>query len=151
MNLEDINNLKDNQRNIERSQSKLLVDYLKQQDEFWEFQGLSEQIAFDKNQNDMILLSSQISEWIEKSKNEDQKKLLTEMFLKSIRISGYVFHLETISKHSISLYRQELANNKRLLSEKRSVELKYNQFEKESNEQIKTLKKEIEFISSANK
>lgn len=147
MNLEEINKLKDDQRNIERSQSKLLVGYLKQQEEFWEFQGLSEQIAFDKNQNDMILLSSQISEWLEKSKNEEQKKLLTEMFLKTIRISSYVFHLETVSKHSISLYRQELQSNKRLLSEKRSLELNYNQFKKENDEQIKALKKEIEFLN----
>lgn len=151
MNLEEINKLKDDQRNVERSQSKLLIDYLKQQDEFWEFQGLSEQIAFDKNQNDMILLSSQISEWLEKSKNEEQKKLLTEMFLKTIRISSYVFHLETVSKHSISLYNQELKTNKRLLSEKRGVELKFNQFEKESNAKIKSLEKEIEFINSTNK
>lgn len=151
MDINDINKLKDDQRNIERSQSKLLVEYLKQQDKFWEFQGLSEQIAFDKNQNDMILLSTQISEWLEKSKNEEQKKILTEMFLKTIRISSYVFHLETVSKHSITLYRQELETSKRLLSEKRSIELKLNQTEKEKDEQIKALKKEIEFISSANK
>lgn len=144
MNLEEINKLRDEQRNIDRSQSKLLVEFLKQQDEFWEFQGLAEQVAFDKNQSDMLLVSNQIYEWSLKAKDEN-KKLFEDLYLKSIRISGYVFHLETVSKQSIRLYRDEIKQNKRLLSEKKGIELKFRQMELEKNAEIENLKKQLEF------
>lgn len=147
MNEKYINDLKDNQRNIERSQAKLLVDYLKQQDEFWEFQGLSEQIAFDKNQSDMILLSEQLHEWYSKAKNDEQKKILENLYIKIISISGYVMHLETVSKQSIRLFRDEQRKSDRYLSEKKTLERRLILMEKEKDNEIKKLKDEIEFIN----
>ena len=142
-----INDLKDNQRNIERSQAKLLIQYLQQQDEFWEFQGLSEQIAFDKNQSDMTLLANQLFEWFEKAKNAEQKKKLESLYIKIISISGYVMHLETVSKQSVRLWREEKKNHDRILSEKKSLELKLLTLEKSKDEEIKKLKAELEFIN----
>ena len=142
-----INDLKDNQRNIERSQSRLLIEYLKQQDEFWEFQGLSEQIAFDKNQSDMVLLSEKLHEWYEKAKNAEQKKILEDLYIKIISISGYVMHLETVAKQSVRLYREEKRNYDRVLSEKKSLEFKLMTLEKSKDEEIRKLKEEIEFIN----
>ena len=142
-----INDLKDNQRNIERSQANLLIKYLQQQDEFWEFQGLSEQIAFDKNQSDMILLSNQLFEWFEKAKNDEQKKKLENLYIKIISISGYVMHLETVAKQSVRLWREEKKNHDRILSEKKSLELKLLTLEKTKDEEIKKLKAELEFIN----
>lgn len=147
MNEKYINDLKDNQRNIERSQAKLLVDYLKQQDEFWEFQGLSEQIAFDKNQSDMVLLSEQLHEWYTKAKNDEQKKILENLYIKIISISGYVMHLETVSKQSIRLFRDEQRKADRYLSEKKTLERRLILMEKEKDNEIKKLKDEIEFIN----
>ena len=147
MNEKYINDLKDNQRNIERSQAKLLVDYLKQQDDFWEFQGLSEQIAFDKNQSDMILLSEQLHEWYSKAKNDEQKKILENLYIKIISISGYVMHLETVSKQSIRLFRDEQKKADRYLSEKKTLEHRLILLEKEKDNEIKKLKDEIEFIN----
>ena len=147
MNEKYINDLKDNQRNIERSQAKLLVDYLKQQDEFWEFQGLSEQIAFDKNQSDMVLLSEQLHEWYTKAKNNEQKKILENLYIKIISISGYVMHLETVSKQSIRLFRDEQKKADRYLSEKKTLEHRLILLEKEKDNEIKKLKEEIEFIN----
>lgn len=147
MNEKYINDLRDNQRNIERSQAKLLVDYLKQQDEFWEFQGLSEQIAFDKNQSDMILLSEQLHEWYTKAKNDEQKKILENLYIKIISISGYVMHLETVSKQSIRLFRDEQKKADRYLSEKKTLEHRLILLEKEKDNEIKKLKDEIEFIN----
>jgi len=147
MNEKYINDLRDNQRNIERSQAKLLVDYLKQQDEFWEFQGLSEQIAFDKNQSDMILLSEQLHEWYSKAKNDEQKKILENLYIKIISISGYVMHLETVSKQSIRLFRDEQKKADRYLSEKKTLEHRLILLEKEKDNEIKKLKDEIEFIN----
>lgn len=151
MEKEYLDKLKDEQRHVERSQSKLLVEYLRNQDRFWEFQGLQEQIAFDKNQNDMILISEQLFEWSKKAKNPEQKKLLDDLFMKMIRVSSYVFHLETVSKHSVTLYYQELDTSKRMLSEKRTLQLKMEVLEIEKNAEIKALKSEIEFINSNNK
>lgn len=147
MNEKYINDLRDNQRNIERSQAQLLVDYLKQQDEFWEFQGLSEQIAFDKNQSDMILLSEQLHEWYSKAKNDEQKKILENLYIKIISISGYVMHLETVSKQSIRLFRDEQKKADRYLSEKKTLEHRLILMEKEKDNEIKKLKDEIEFIN----
>ena len=147
MNENYINDLRDNQRNIERSQAKLLVDYLKQQDEFWEFQGLSEQIAFDKNQSDMVLLSEQLHEWYTKAKNNEQKKILENLYIKIISISGYVMHLETVSKQSIRLFRDEQKKADRYLSEKKTLEHRLILLEKEKDNEIKKLKDEIEFIN----
>ena len=147
MNEKYINDLKDNQRNIERSQAKLLIDYLKQQDEFWEFQGLSEQIAFDKNQSDMILLSEQLHEWYSKAKNDEQKKILENLYIKIISISGYVMHLETVSKQSVRLFRDEQRKADRYLSEKKTLEHRLILMEKEKDNEIKKLKDEIEFIN----
>lgn len=146
MNLDDLNKLRDDQRNIERLQSKLLIGYLKNQSEFWEFQGLAEQIAFDKNNEDLFLLSNQLLEWSEKAK-ESNKKLMFEMYIKCSRIATYCQHLESVSKHSITLYRQEQKESKRLLSEKKDLELKLRKLELEKNGEIEKLKKQLEFNS----
>lgn len=142
-----INDLRDNQRHIERSQSRLLIEYLKQKDNFWEFQGLSEQIAFDKNQEDLILLSEQLHDWYEKAKTNEQKKILENLYVKSISISSYIMHLEVVSKQSIRLFREEQIKSDRYLTEKKTLEHRLILLEKEKDNEIKKLKDEIEFIN----
>lgn len=131
------------QRSFEVSQGKLLAQFLEKQSENWQFIEISEQIAFDKNNEDLILLGEKMLEFSEKAK-EENKRMFIELYLKVIRISSYCMHLETVAKHAANLYRNESKKIALLESEKRLLSLEKTQKENE----IKSLKKEIEFLTN---
>lgn len=148
--MNDLQKFKEDKKLEEIKISNLYFEMLKKNRERWEFADISEQLAFDKNNEDIAILAGYLSEWHEKA-NGDKKKLLADLWLGVLRINVYCSHFETIVKKSVSDYRNIVKENTKLVSEKKTLQLKLEKMQLDYGKEIETLRKEIEFINSNNK
>lgn len=144
--MNELSEKKESHRLNEMRLSKMHLELLKKKRERWEFSDLSEQMAFDKNLEDLLIISDSFFEWGKQAKG-DKKKVLDDLFIGTVRVGTYIQHLEVIVKKAICEYRDEIKRNTELSSEKRTLEIKLIQLEKEKNNEIKSLKAENEFLS----
>jgi hypothetical protein len=142
----NLNEQREKEKRNEMGQARLFLDLIKKKRERWEFSDIAEQMAFDKNNEDILLVAESLGNWSSIAVGE-KKKILDDLWLGVIRISCYCNHLETVTKKSISEYRHELKTSTRLVSEKRTLELELLKQKQEYEQQIKSLKAEISFLS----
>jgi len=144
--MKELNDKREKERLNEIRLCSLQIEMSKKKRERWEFSDLSEQMAFDKNLEDLLIISDSFFEWGKNAKG-DKKKVLDDLFIGTVRVGTYIQHLEVIVKKAICEYRDEVKRNTELSSQKRLLDLKLIQLEKEKNNEIKTLKAENEFLS----
>lgn len=136
-------------RQLEIKQNSVLVAFLKKKRERLDYADTAQWIAQNQNETDLLLLADSFTEWIGKLKSDDKRKKEFESLLYGIwRISSYCVNLETTCKSAVSMYVTTEKRNNELVSEKRTLEYKLSILNKELEDEIKRLKKEIEFINS---
>lgn len=144
--MNDFTNKKQEDRSFKISQANLLLKFIEQKRKDWSFADLSEQLAYDKNIEDILLISNSLFEWSEKAP-PDKKSKLEDLFLGTLRINSYCTHLEVVVKKAVSELSNERKSSDRMSSEKRILQLE----KKELENEIEKLKKQIEFSSPNNR
>lgn len=140
---------RENEKLIENKQNDLLVKFLKQKRDRFDYADTSQWIAQEQNENDLLLISDSLTNWHSKAKNESQKKELYLLLQSIWRNSSYCVNLETICKSAVSKYINVENRNDQLVKEKRIIEIELIQTKDKLNAEIDKLKKEIEFINNS--
>lgn len=126
--------------------AKAHLKLIRMQRDRWEFADLSEQLAFDKNMEDVMLIADAFSNWLQNAEGA-KKVTLTNLWLAIIRISVHFSHLEVICKKSVLEYRNCLKEVDVLNSKVRMLELENKSLKLDFEGQIHSLKSEIEFLN----
>ena len=140
-------NLEENKRKakeLEMNQAKLISKYIEQQRKRFDYADTSHWILEDKNENDLIFISTTVNEWHGKAK-EENKGIFLDILLALFRVQSYCTTMQTISKGAVANFVSEQKTNTSLESEIRLLKLEKIQLQNE----IKSLKQEIEFINSS--
>ena len=137
----------DRQNNLEKEsqQLNLWTKLLEQQRKSFEYADAGQYILDEKCDTDLIYIQDRIVEWSKIAKNENQKKVLNEMFLCLLRCSSYIDVLRTLSKQSVAKYVTAEKRITALHSEIRLMEYDKNGQIAELQKQLENAKKEIEF------
>lgn len=146
--MEDITALREANKIVEQRQVTLLKNFIGTQRERFEFAEVSQHLAMEKNLEDTMILNDALTTWLMNPKADAKKKKeLTDLVNSLWRVMAYCSNVETIAKTAVSKYVTTEKRNDQLVSEKHSLELKFQQFEKQKNKEIDALKKEIEFLN----
>ena len=146
--MENINKLKEESKIAEQRQTSLWIRQIKSERERFEFADTSQSLAYEKNLEDTIILNEAITNWLLNPKLDAKRKAeLNELLLSLWRVMSYCSNLETVTKTAVSRYVLAEKRNAELASEKRILELKYQQLELTKNKEIDALKQEIEFLN----
>jgi hypothetical protein len=145
----DLQKEREKQNLVENKQNDLLVKFLKQNRDRFDYADTSQWIAQEQNETDLLLVCDSITNWCEKAKNETQKKELYLLLQSLWRTSSYCVNLETTCKSSVSKYITTEKRNDELVKEKRIIEIELIQTKEKLNAEIEKLKKEIEFINNS--
>lgn len=137
----------DRQNNLEKEsqQLNLWTKLLDQQRKSFEYADAGQYILDEKCDTDLIYIQDRIVEWSKSAKNDNQKKVLNEMFLCLLRCSSYIDVLRTLSKQSVAKYVTAEKRITALHSEIRLMEYDKNGQIAELQKQLENAKKEIEF------
>jgi hypothetical protein len=137
----------DRQNNLEKEshQLNLWTKLLDQQRKSFEYADAGQYILDEKCDTDLIYIQDRIVEWSKSAKNDNQKKVLNEMFLCLLRCSSYIDVIRTLSKQSVAKYVTAEKRITALHSEIRLMEYDKNGQIAELKKQLENAKKEIEF------
>jgi hypothetical protein len=137
----------DRQNNLEKEsqQLNLWTKLLDQQRKSFEYADAGQYILDEKCDTDLVYIQDRIVEWSKSAKNDNQKKVLNEMFLCLLRCSSYIDVLRTLSKQSVAKYVTAEKRITALHSEIRLMEYDKNGQIAELKKQLENAKKEIEF------
>lgn len=147
MNLEE-NRRKENE--IERNQIKLVSQFFEQRRKKFDYADIAHWALENQKEIDLIYISESLTDWHQKAK-ESSKKQFLDMILAVFRIQSYCNAIETISKASVANYANECVRTKKLESELSNLKLELMNTSTKYEQEIKSLKSEIEFISSGNR
>jgi hypothetical protein len=137
----------DRQNNLEKEshQLNLWTKLLDQQRKSFEYADAGQYILDEKCDTDLVYIQDRIVEWSKSAKNDNQKKVLNEMFLCLLRCSSYIDVIRTLSKQSVAKYVTAEKRITALHSEIRLMEYDKNGQISELQKQLENAKKEIEF------
>ena len=137
----------DRRNNLEKEshQLNLWTKLLDQQRKSFEYADAGQYILDEKCDTDLVYIQDRIVEWSKSAKNDNQKKVLNEMFLCLLRCSSYIDVLRTLSKQSVAKYVTAEKRITALHSEIRLMEYDKNGQIAELKKQLENAKKEIEF------
>ena len=140
------------QKNSEVLKDNALLKYqlelIKSKRESFEFADKSQQLLYEKNNEDLLLLSDQLTNWLSKVKKEDSRYNDMEQLLFSVwRISNYIQTLETISKSAVSELVIEKKRADFLASENHLMKLKSMNDNQNHEALVKSLRAEIQFLN----
>lgn len=149
--MKEIQEEKELLKRMELSTSNLYFEFIQQKHKRFEFAAIAERLACERKGEDLLLLSDALTKWHNKSKNEHQKKELLSLLQCIWRIDAYCVNIETIIQQSVAEHVTTERRNSELVSEKRKLEIELITTKKTLEDEIKSLKAEIEFINSNNK
>lgn len=135
---------------IERNQLKLIGRFLEQKRKNFEYADTSLWLLENKNENDLVFISEKINDWHSKAKEENKKQFL-EILLALFRIQSYCNSMQTINKNAVSEFVIESKNVKKLENEISLLKMEIINLKSKHEQEIRSLKSEIEFINSGNK
>jgi len=146
--MENLNKEREADSFIEKKQVKLLMSFIKKERDRFNFADTSQWLAFEKKEQDLLVLADALTAWtIKIDKGDPRHKELMDLLKSVWSIGSYCSNLETICQSSVSKYIGLENEAKRLSSEKREASLRFQLKEKEYLHKIETLEKEIEFTS----
>lgn len=132
----------------EKSRAKWHLEYIKQQQKYFDYADTSQYLLEQKKEDDLLLLQDSFVEWINKLKKDDSRKKDLTILLQSVwRIQSYCGTLETVCKSSVARVVELNKNIERIESEKRLLELEIKQIRAKHQLEINKLGKEIEFLT----
>jgi hypothetical protein len=140
---------RESQKTKELSESKLLWKALKKERESFDYAEASQFILDDKCDTDLIYIQETISEWSKSAKNDNQKKVLNDMFFSILRVNTYIDQMRVLNKGSVAKFVGCEKKLTVLQSELRMVKIESNQKIIQLEKQLEDAKKEIEFINSS--
>lgn len=137
----------DRQNSLEKESQmiNLWTKLIDQQRKSFEYADASQYILDEKCDIDLVYIQDRIVEWSKSAKNENQKKVLNEMFLCLLRTSSYIDVIRTLSKQSVAKYVTAEKRITALHSELRLMEYEKNSQIEQLQKQLENAKKEIEF------
>ena len=137
----------DRQNSLEKQSQmiNLWTKLIDQQRKSFEYADASQYILDEKCDIDLVYIQDRIVEWSKSAKNENQKKVLNEMFLCLLRTSSYIDVIRTLSKQSVAKYVTAEKRITALHSELRLMEYEKNSQIEQLKKQLENAKKEIEF------
>lgn len=137
----------DRQNSLEKESQmiNLWTKLIDQQRKSFEYADASQYILDEKCDIDLVYIQDRIVEWSKSAKNENQKKVLNEMFLCLLRTSSYIDVIRTLSKQSVAKYVTAEKRITALHSEFRLMEYEKNSQIEQLKKQLENAKKEIEF------
>ena len=137
----------DRQNSLEKESQmiNLWTKLIDQQRKSFEYADASQYILDEKCDIDLVYIQDRIVEWSKSAKNENQKKVLNEMFLCLLRTSSYIDVIRTLSKQSVAKYVTAEKRITALHSELRLMEYDKNSKIEQLQKQLENAKKEIEF------
>ncbi|MFO0089997.1 MAG: hypothetical protein ACK518_04275 [bacterium] len=145
--MENLKDQRQESKKKEMQQISLWSKFLEQHRERFDYADTAQWILDEKFDTDLILIQDKVIEWLKTAKNENQKKILNEMFLACFRISSYTDNMRTLNKATVSKY---VTTEKRLTalhSEMRIALYEKDQEIEKLKKDLETAKKEIEFLS----
>lgn len=137
----------DRQNSLEKESQmiNLWTKLIDQQRKSFEYADAGQYILDEKCDIDLVYIQDRIVEWSKSAKNENQKKVLNEMFLCLLRTSSYIDVIRTLSKQSVAKYVTAEKRITALHSELRLMEYEKNSKIEQLQKQLENAKKEIEF------
>lgn len=148
--MEEINQLREEQKLQEIRQNNLLLNFVKQERKSFEFANVSQQLAYEKNLEDATIINDALTNWSGKIKPDDSRKKEVDGLLFSLwRMMAYSQNLETITKTAVSKYISIEKRNTELVSENKLISLKSEAEINKLKKEIDALKKENEFLSKS--
>ena len=132
----------------EKLQAKWHLEYIKQQQKYFDYADTSQYLLEQKKEDDLLLLQDSFVDWITKlKKDDDRKKNLTELLQSIWRIQSYCGTLETVCKASVVRVVELQKTIDKLESDIRLLELEKKQLKSKHELEINKLGKEIEFLT----
>lgn len=148
MDKNDLNKEREENAFIESSQAKLVLKHIKQERKNFDFAEYSQWLAFDKKEEDLLMLSDSIISWLSKvSEESPNKKKYMDLLNSVFRISSYCVNLETVVQSSVSKFISLKKDLDAANSSKYRQSLEFEKRELDYKKKIESLEKEIEFIS----
>lgn len=148
--MEDLRKLREENKDLEQRQNALLMSFIKNERKRFEFADVSQQLAYEKNLEDTMVINDALTTWLQNPKlNAKSKAELNDLLVSLWRVMTYSNNLETITKTAVSKYVSTERRNDELVSEKKTLELRLHQIEQTKNKEIDALKKEIEFLNKS--
>jgi len=125
--------------------SRIYYNYIVSKRNNFTFIDLAHELAYEKNQEDLLILNNTLSEWIIKSDKQSSKDKIQDLLFGVWRISSFVTFFETVVKQSVTKLHSLRNENNKMENEIKLLGYKINQKDNEIN----SLKQEIEFIKSS--
>lgn len=148
MDIESLNKERDSSFFLEKKSNDLLLKLLKQERKSYDFADTSQWLAFQKKEEDLMLISTTIASWIESVPKDSPKvKPLNELLNCLFRLGSYTANLETVCQTAVSKYVSCEKSIKQCASDSYSSKLAFEKRELEYKRKIEQLEKEIEFIN----
>lgn len=148
MTIESLNKDRESSRLLEKQQEGLLIKFIKQKRERFDFADTLHWIALNKKEEDFLVLCDTFTKWHngidvgDKRRNE-----LLELLQTVWRLQAYCVNIETVIQSSVAEYSSSEKRNLELVSENRKKELEFKLLENKYLNKIKQLEAEIEFTS----
>lgn len=145
---EQLNKGREEEAFIEQSQAKMILKYVKQERKNFDFAEYSQWLAFDKKEEDLLVLSNTIIDWVDKlPENSTKKNSLVELLKSVFRVSSYCVNLETVVQNAVSKHISLKKDLDAANSSKYRQSLEFELKERDYKKKIEALEKEIEFLS----
>lgn len=133
---------------LERHQAKLYSDKIKSERKYFQYADISQSLLENQKSEDLHFLQEAFLKWITSIPEGDSRKDELTTLLKSLwRVESYCGGLETVAKSSTVAVYQAEEKVKKLVSEKRILELEIKQLNAKHKIEKSNLEKEIEFTS----
>ena len=148
--MKELQQQREEQKLQEIRQNNLLLKFVKQERKNFEFADVSQQLAYEKNLEDAMIINDALTNWSGKMKPDDSRKKEVDGLLFSLwRMMAYSQNLETITKTAVSKYISIEKRNTELVSENKLISLKSEAEINKLKKEIDALKKENEFLSKS--
>lgn len=147
---ESLKDLRNEQGDLERAQTALMIKFLKQQRQNFDYADTMQHIAQQQNEDDLLILGDSLVKWITKLKPDDPRKKEFTLLLEGVwRIGSYCGNLQTICKSAVARYIQIDKDFHNASSKLRIANYDFEKERQEYEKTIENLRKEIQFINSS--
>lgn len=135
------------QKEFEMNQNILISKYLENKRKNFEYADVSLNLLEKKNEEDLIVIGEKINQWYAKAKDENKNQFL-EILMCLFRVQSYFVSIQTICKSSVSEFVEESKRVSKLESEIRSLKIEILNSKSKYEQEIESLKKELEFVTT---
>lgn len=149
MKKDELDNLRIFKKESELKDLEFYQKFIKTDRERFDYADSSQWLLETKNESDLSLITDSLIDWLQKSKNDPQKKTLNGLIIAIFRIQSYCTVMETISKQSVAKMISFQKSLESLQSEKKRLELQHIIEIRSITLKLENAEKEIKFINGS--